>query len=173
MHNYGWKKLPVILKIIWIYLAITTLSSLLGLFQAPIKQVDFLGYQLHGLWAANVMFIFNIIIPVLLLIAMFARRKSAWLLGLLFFIFVCADSLFSIREAPEMAKAVMAQMPPELLDKVPFDPMAMIIRIARIELVFIAIMNLFFAVMFFVKRKYFTQQVVEVKVETKEENKED
>jgi hypothetical protein len=150
----GWKPLPIVLKIIWILLLIGAVSSIMGVFSAPKVGFTFLGFDLYGKWAANAMFFSSILLPVLLLIAMMRRFRWTWIYGVGMYVLVIVNGLMSIKTLDKTVEIFMQLLPDFYLELVP-DIYSVVYNSAIAGVILGALIDVFFLVMFIIKRKYF------------------
>jgi|WetSurMetagenome_2_1015567.scaffolds.fasta_scaffold178867_2 drug/metabolite transporter (DMT)-like permease len=154
-HQHGWKPMPVLLKIIWILLLIGAFFALFSVFTAPKSGYQFFGTTVYGLWAANSMFIVNILIPVILLIAMFKRYKWTWILGMIVYAFMIINEGFTFMDIDNTVNQLMVSFPEEFMDKVP--DLQQIFYLSVVAGIILGLLiDLFFLIVFIIKRKYFT-----------------
>lgn len=153
-RKHGWKPLPVILKIIWILLLIGAFFSLFSVFTAPQSGYSLFGQTIYGLWAANSMFIVNILLPVVLLIAMFNRYRWTWIYGAVLYLLLIINESFIFKGMDATINQIMSQFPEEYFELVPNMPQIMKLSFIVGTIIGLLI-DVFFMVMFIMKRKYF------------------
>jgi hypothetical protein len=157
----GWKSLPVILKIIWILLLLGAAFSILGVFTASKEGFMVMGRNMYGLWAANTMFAVNILAPVILLVAMIKRYFWTWIWGVILYVFIIVNEFFMFGNIRDTVEKVISQLPEQYFEMVP-DIYSIGYYSVILGMVFGIMTDLFFLIVFIVKRKYFARSAEQV-----------
>jgi hypothetical protein len=156
--NKGWKPMPVILKVIWVILVISSFFSIFTVIGTYDAGYDLLGMHLERIMAVNAAFILNMVLPVLLIIAMYQRHKATTLFAIIYFLFFIVNGLFILQNIDAKIELVLAQMPEmgeELSDAYIYSVAYWTIILTAL---FSAAFNLAILIIFFIKRNYFIAQ---------------
>ena len=151
----GWKPMPVIIKIIWIIMIVNASLSLFTLISVYSQGTDLVGITFYGLTAVNLVFVINLLLPVLLIVGIYKRFKYIWAAVVVYFVFIAVDALLSI---PLIGSKVtmLAEQQGESIEKLGEE---LFYKIAHFTLLIMIIMgaafNMAIAIIFFIKRKYF------------------
>lgn len=162
--NSGWKPLPVILKIIFVVLAIRVFFSIFSIAPSFDKGFDFFGYTLYGLYAINVVFIFKILLPLIIMFVMHKRKSYTWIAAAIYFFVISLSIFLTLTNMTDMLERMMEQMPqvfqvpPSLSED---DYYAMVKIAMAFSIVFSALFELAIMIIFIVKRKYFSEYLPE------------
>jgi len=156
-RHTGWKPLPILLKIIWVLLLVGVVFSIPALFTAPAAGYSLFGYNVFGLWAANLMFLVNVIMPVLLIIAMMKRYSWTWIYGCGLYLFMILNELFMLKGLDQMVDLILAGLPEEYFEIVP-DIRGLVYGSAIAGVIIGVLADVFFMLMFFIKRNYFIRK---------------
>lgn len=156
VRKNGWKRMPVLLKIVWIFLLIGVVFSIPAVFTAATAGYQICGMNVYGLWAANLMFLVNLLLPIFLLIAMIKRYAWTWIYGVALYLFMIINGLLTIKIIDQLVQVVLNQMPEAYLDVLPnVEGIAHASIVAGI--IWGALIDGFFLVVFIIKRKYFAK----------------
>jgi len=152
--------MPVIFKIIWLVTLFNVLTSVMGVFSAPDNGFLIMGRNIYGLWAANLMFIINILVPVILLVGMYRRKRWTVAWGVLLCIYMIVNESLAFRNIPEMTAQILEELSSGFFDTVPGKE-KLIHSTVIASLIFGIAVDIFFLVSFIVKRNYFFQKPVD------------
>jgi hypothetical protein len=153
--DFGWKPMPVILKVIWVMLLIGAIFSIFSVIGAFDAGFDLPGIHLERMMAVNVAFVMNMVLPVLLLIAMFRRHRGTVAFAVIYFLFFVVNSLFVLQQIDAKIEMVLSQMP-EMGEELSDEYMYLMARYTIIfTALFSAAFNLAILIIFLVKRNYF------------------
>ena len=151
----GWKPMPVIIKIVWIIMIVGASLSLFTLISAYSQGTDLVGIAFYGLTAVNLVFVINLLLPVLLIVGIYKRFKFIWAAVVVYFVLIAVDALFSI---PLIDNKVMllAEQQSDSIEELGEE---MFFTIGRAVMLFMIVMgtafNIAIAIIFYIKRKYF------------------
>ena len=151
----GWKPMPVIIKIVWIIMIVGASLSLFTLISAYSQGTDLVGITFYGLTAVNLVFVINLLLPVLLIVGIYKRFKFIWAAVVVYFVLIAVDALFSI---PLIDNKVMllAEQQSDSIEELGEE---MFFTIGRAVMLFMIVMgtafNIAIAIIFYIKRKYF------------------
>lgn len=151
----GWKPMPVIVKIIWIIMIVGASLSLFTLLSVYSQGTDLVGITFYGLTAVNLVFVINLLLPVLLIVGIYKRFKYIWAAVVVYFVLIAVDALFSI---PLIDNKVMmlAEQQSDSIEEIGEEMFYTIGRaVMLIMIVMGAAFNLAIAIIFYLKRKYF------------------
>lgn len=151
----GWAPLPVMLKIIWILLLIGVVFSIPALFTASAAGYTLFGKTVYGLWAANLMFLVNLLLPIFLIIAMMKRYTWTWIYGVGLYLVMIANELLMLSTISEVVSVVLNELPEEYFDILPNIPEIVHASVVA-GIIFGALTDLFFLLVFVLTRKYFS-----------------
>ena len=151
----GWKPMPVIIKIVWIIMIVGASLSLFTLIGVYSQGTDLVGITFYGLTAVNLVFVINLLLPVLLIVGIYKRFKFIWAAVVVYFILIAVDALFSI---PLIDNKVM-MLAEQQSDSIEELGEEMFFTIGRAVMLFMIVMgtafNIAIAIIFYIKRKYF------------------
>lgn len=156
-HHSGWKPLPVILKVIWIILLIGVVFSVPAVFSARTSGYPIFGLNVFGYWAAVLMFLVNLLLPVWLIIAMLKRYSWTWIYAVAFYLFIIINELMGIGALDQFVQVVLSELPEMYFDMIP-DIQPLVWYSALAGIIMGALVDVFFMLMFIIKRKYFMQK---------------
>ncbi|MEI6123281.1 MAG: hypothetical protein WCQ95_06595 [Bacteroidota bacterium] len=159
----GWKPMPVIIKVFWIIMIVDALLAIFTMFSAYSKGFDLVGITFFGLPAVNVVFVFSVLIPTLLIVGIYKRFRFVWLITAVYFVFAAVNLLMSIplidlkigMYAEEMSDSV-EQLGEPLFNQILYG-------ILFLSLLFGAAFNLAMMIIFVIKRNYFMKKPVDIK----------
>lgn len=160
----GWKPLPVILKIIFVILIFRVFFSIFSISPSFDNGFDIFGFTLYGLYAVNVFFILKTLLPLIVLVCMFRRYRHTWIIAVVYFFFMSMSILFTLTNSMDILQRILEQIPnmvelPAGMDENEFQNLLMISL--KVSVVFSSLFEMGIAVLFFVKRKYFSDVTVE------------
>jgi len=156
--NNGWKPLPVILKIIYVILMFRVFFSFFSLSPSFDQGFDFFGFTLYGLIAINIVFIFKVLLPLVILLCMHKRYMHTWLIAVAYFLVSSLSVLFNLMNTSAMLARALEQMPEliQIPQGISEDEFSTMLKIAfALSIIFSALFELAIMILFFVKRKYF------------------
>lgn len=156
--NNGWKPLPVILKIIYVILVFRVFFSFLSLSPSFDKGFDFFGFTLYGLIAINIVFIFKVLLPLVILVCMHKRYVHTWLIAVVYFLVSSLSVFFNLMNTSAMLSRALEQMPEifQVPQGISEDEFTTMLKIAfGFSIVLSALFELVIMIIFYVKRKYF------------------
>jgi len=159
----GWKPLPVILKIIFVILVFRVFFSIFSISPSFDNGFDIFGFTLYGLYAVNIFFILKTLLPLVILVCMHQRYRHTWIIAVVYFFFMSMSILFTLTNSADMLQRFLEQMPamfelPAGMNENEFQKMLLLSL--KVSVVFSALFELGIAVLFFVKRKYFSDFTV-------------
>jgi hypothetical protein len=160
MHReHGWKPLPVLLKIIWIYTLFKTVSAVFMVFSVYGLGMEFFGVKVFGLLAVNLAFFSSLVLPVVLLIAMINRYRWAWLVGVIYYLFMAVNEAFGFAFINETHALLMSQMTKvfQMLHMDQYENSSVVYLSLVTSLILVSLVFLAIGIVFIVKRKYFTK----------------
>jgi hypothetical protein len=160
----GWKPLPIILKIIFVILISRVFFSIFSISPSFDNGFDIFGFTLYGLYAVNIFFILKTLLPLIILVCMYQRYRHTWIIAVVYFFFMSMSILLTLTNAAGMLQQLLEQMPnmfelPAGMDENEFQNLLMISL--KVSVVFSSLFEIGIAVVFFVKRKYFSDVTVE------------
>lgn len=153
-QTLGWKPLPLIFKIIWVLQLVGVSFSISAVFSAAAVGFTVFGFTVYGLWAANLMFLFNLVLPVILLTSMWRRLAWAWKYGLGLYLLTLINELFIFHNFGRTVLMV-AEGLPDTYQSMP-NIMSLVEASLIVGVILGAALDVFFGIMFIVKRQYFT-----------------
>jgi hypothetical protein len=158
---HGWKPLPVLLKIIWIFTLLGAFFAIFLIFSVYGKGFELFGIPIYGIIAVNLEFFLDMALPVLLLVAMIMRYRWTWILGTVYFIFFAVNALFGLSGLEEKLAAAMAEMPemPVVPGMDPADFNEIMYWSSFAGLILGSVIDAAIALAFILKRKYFIAPV--------------
>ena len=113
--EYGWKPLPVVLKVIFILEAVGLFFSCLSVSSAFETGFDYFGQHLEGTTAVNIFFLTNIVLPVTLLVGFWMKQKWGLIFSILYFFYCGINTLFGYLNIDKAIALVKTQMVPNPL----------------------------------------------------------
>ncbi|HNW90385.1 MAG TPA: hypothetical protein PKN48_12030 [Bacteroidales bacterium] len=160
----GWKPLPVILKIVFVILISRVFFSVFSISPSFDNGFDIFGFTLYGLYAVNIFFILKTLLPLVILVCMYQRYRHTWIIAVVYFFFMSVSLMFTLTNSTEMLQRILEQMPdmfelPTGMDENEFQKLLLISL--KVSVVFSALFELAIAVLFLVKRKYFSRFTLE------------
>lgn len=158
MMNFGWKPMPVILKVIWVILIVSASFSIFSVMGAFDAGYDLPGLHLERMAAVNVAFLLNMVLPVLLIIAMYRRHRGTVAFAIVYFLFFVVNSLFVLQNIDSKIELVLSQMP-ELSEELSDEYLYMVSYWTIVfTAIFGAAFNLAILIIFLLKRNYFIER---------------
>lgn len=162
--NKGWKPLPVILKIVFVILISRVFFSVFSISPSFDNGFDIFGFTFYGLYAIYIFFILKTLLPLVILVCMYQRYRHTWIIAVVYFLFMSVSLMFTLTNSTEMLQQILDQMPdmftlPSGMDENEFQKLLLISL--KVSVVFSALFELAIAVLFFIKRKYFSDFIRE------------
>lgn len=156
-RTMGWKPLPLVLKIIWVLQLLGVTFSISAVFSAASVGFTIFGITVYGLWAANLMFLFNLVLPVVLLTAMWRRLHWTWIFGLGLYVLTLINELFIFHDFGQTVLLISEGLPESYRSLPGF--LGLVEGSLTVGVILGAALDIFFGVMFIVKRSYFRDVV--------------
>lgn len=153
--------MPVIIKIIWVILLVNVFFAIFKVTGAFDAGYDLFGMHLTRMMAVNVAFALQMVLPVMLIIAMYQRYRGTVLYAIIYFLFFIVNAVFmlgSIDAKTEFTLAQTLEQMPELaegLDEASLYAAAYLAVV--ITIIMDAAFNLTLLILFLVKRNYFIE----------------